>query len=136
MVITIPNSLRGANSRVAFEVVADRGSIIYVDEFGIGDSKPLAIADGISSNQKVIIAPNPATEQTHIMFALDAAAQTSIFINDMLGRNVGTINKGILDAGEHNLSLNEVISHLGKGVYLVQVQAGDKVLVPGRVVVE
>jgi len=134
--ITIPNSVRGRHSRIAFEVYSDNGSIIYVDDFGVGDSRPLSVNDKVEMSSQLAIAPNPATSETQISFELENAATVSIQITDMLGRVVGSEVSPMLDAGLHSILLKDVASNLSKGIYLVSMKAGNKTFAPARVVAE
>jgi hypothetical protein len=132
----VPRIYRTNRARFYFEVVSDNGGNIYVDDFGLGDVRPLAVSEELITNSKVLIAPNPATSQTQISFALTQAAHVEIQVLDLLGRNVAVKILGLQDTGEKTVMLNEVSNNLSAGVYLIQIKAGDKSFVPARVVVE
>ena len=69
--------------------------------------------------------PNPVSESATISFNLDKAAQTSIDIYSLQGKQISTLVNANLTAGEHQIiwSPNSTISN---GIYLMKVDIGGK----------
>ena len=71
--------------------------------------------------QALSISPNPINRLGEIRITLTKQALTSIAILDLNGRTVLTINKGLLPAGNHNITLDA--SKLNNGVYICSLRA-------------
>ena len=68
--------------------------------------------------------PNPATESTQFKVTLNKAVNVKIDVEDILGQNLYSENKGKLGVGVHTVTLNT--SYLSAGVYFYTVTAGDE----------
>ncbi|MEO0740716.1 MAG: T9SS type A sorting domain-containing protein [Bacteroidota bacterium] len=71
--------------------------------------------------------PNPFNPSTEISFALEASAEVSLVVYDVLGRQVMRLHDGALEAGEHRIEFDA--SRLASGFYLARLQTGDVVQV-------
>lgn len=67
--------------------------------------------------------PNPFNPSTEIRFALPEAAQVSLVVYDVTGREVATLVDQPMGAGEHSTMWNA--SSLPSGTYLYRLTAGD-----------
>ena len=98
---------------------------------------PLAAnAGGISTDTPEVPAlfrldayPNPFHPVVTLRFNLPESARTRLEIFDLQGRRVALLAEGTLDAGEHEIlwrGLDDKGRRVATGVYLAQVQAGDR----------
>ena len=62
--------------------------------------------------------PNPFNPSTTIRFGLPSAGDVSLIVYDVLGREVTTLVKGILDVGYHTATWNA--SSVASGVYFAR----------------
>lgn len=67
--------------------------------------------------------PNPFNPSTSIDFSLPEAADVSLVIYDVSGRQVARLAKGIMQPGRHSVVFQA--NHLATGVYFYQLQAGS-----------
>lgn len=67
--------------------------------------------------------PNPFNPSTSITFALPHAANITLKVFDVLGREVATLVNGHMTAGAHEVRFDA--SHLSSGVYLYTLASGD-----------
>jgi subtilisin family serine protease len=68
--------------------------------------------------------PNPFNATTNIMFELPDEVPVTIDIYDVLGRNITTIDKGLLPAGGHNVIWQA--DRYSSGIYFYKITAGDR----------
>ncbi len=66
--------------------------------------------------------PNPATEKTHIRFALESATGVTLTISDLNGRTLRTIPAVQYAAGTHEIPVN--VSDLAAGNYIYTITTG------------
>ncbi len=72
--------------------------------------------------------PNPFNPRTSVVFALPAAETVTVAVYDPAGREVQTLHRGRLPAGEHRLHWNGTGAggeRSPAGVYLVRVRGED-----------
>jgi len=67
---------------------------------GVDDETPATVLPALYS---VRIAPNPFNPQTEILFSLGQAADVTVGVYDLTGRQVRTLHRGNLSSGEHAL---------------------------------
>jgi len=67
--------------------------------------------------------PNPFNPSTQISFSLPEASDVTLAVFDALGRNVGTLVKGTMAAGQHNVNFDA--ANLSNGIYFYQLKAGE-----------
>ena len=67
---------------------------------------------------------NPVKDNIAFTINLSTAQIVEISLYDNTGRHVYTYNRGILNAGLHNIKINT--SHLSAGVYILKVMIGSK----------
>lgn len=77
-----------------------------------------------TSNGTISLYPNPAQSQVNIGINLIQAANVSVKIFDMVGREVYTNNAGKLSTGINTVNVNT--SNFVNGVYIYQVMVGDE----------
>lgn len=83
---------------------------------GIATPEPVAAA--------LKVQPNPASEQTTILFGLNKQSAVTIDLYDMKGKKVREVMNATLTAGEQKITLD--VRKLSKGTYLVHLKAGDR----------
>ena len=89
------------------------------------------IQGGGTNDVKVF--PNPATESTTISFDAYEASDVKLYVMDLTGRRVMTLDKGQMSAGNHLLKLNT--SELASGIYVFQLYVGND-MTAGRLIKE
>jgi hypothetical protein len=75
--------------------------------------------------------PNPLTTEATIQFVLPESGPAEISVMSLTGQRVKTINKGILNAGNHVLhwdGTNDQGVDLAPAMYIVQLRYSDKVI--------
>ena len=77
-------------------------------------------------NSSLVIYPNPTKNNCSIQFELPTSSDVSIFITDMLGKQIGEFHFANMNAGQHNEMLP--ISALASGNYAVTCKIGNSVL--------
>jgi hypothetical protein len=74
---------------------------------------------------------NPVTDRVNLTVNLDQAQHGCLTIYDCLGRYVGTLYDGMLDAGAHQLAFRPVDAQgtmLPNGIYLIRIAIGTNTL--------
>lgn len=69
--------------------------------------------------------PNPFNPSTTISFAVKNAADITIALYDVTGKQVAVLAEGFYDAGTHSINLNTAEYGLSSGVYFYKMQAGS-----------
>jgi hypothetical protein len=69
--------------------------------------------------------PNPLNPAARIRFSLPAAGEVDLSIHDLSGRRLATLRRGLLEAGQHELTWRA--TGLSSGVYWVRLAAGKQV---------
>ncbi len=83
--------------------------------------------------QSLALAPNPATEQVGVWFALDNATEVSLQVFDYMGRLVHTAAAQHMEAGDQYQSLRT--GGWQKGIYFVQVATAEGGIATRKLVV-
>jgi hypothetical protein len=90
-----------------------------------------ALSMPLSEKKSTLLAsasPNPFNPSTRIQFTIEEDADASVFIFDISGRRVTTLQSGPLAMGDHELLWNGK-NHRGhtqsSGVYFCRIEAGD-----------
>jgi hypothetical protein len=74
--------------------------------------------DEVSGNiSQISVRPNPAKDMLTVSFELQNASVAELFITDISGRKVMTVNKGLVNSGTVTENIN--VSELAQGVYLL-----------------
>lgn len=89
--------------------------------------------NGNSSGEIIGLYPNPAGENTQLVFNSTANARATILVTDMLGQQVMTISQ-TANAGTNSVFLD--VSRLSAGVYFVNIQIDGQTSKAMRLVVE
>jgi len=84
-----------------------------------------AINPSISSNDQVMVYPNPFTNRTTIHYNLGQEGQVNLIIYDMQGREIKTLVNGNQSPGAYNQTFDG--SGLSNGVYVYKLQTSSGV---------
>jgi len=111
---------------------AQSGYIIRVQyaSGAMGTSSPFSIAESesaatlVAQGEAMSLAPNPFSTSSTLRFSLDAAANVTLVVRDLLGREMLRILEGTLAAGDREITLDG--SKLPAGAYEYQLLAGSK----------
>lgn len=71
--------------------------------------------------------PNPFNGAVNVMFSLPKASEVSLSVFDVLGREVGRLINGTLNAGEHQAEWN--CAECAAGIYLFRLEAAGRAFV-------
>lgn len=72
------------------------------------------------------IFPNPADDNTTIVFNLLNSENVNVIVRDITGRVVATQNFGVMPSGQNRMNLN--VAELSAGAYTVSLQAGTSMV--------
>jgi PKD repeat protein len=84
---------------------------------------PLSVEteDVLSSDNTLILYPNPAATFATIEFRLGHRQSVRILLLDLSGREIATLSEGMTEAGEHRIALD--LSGVPSGSYLIRLDA-------------
>ncbi|MCW5907502.1 MAG: T9SS type A sorting domain-containing protein [Chitinophagales bacterium] len=123
--ITLPSNWKQPNVRFKFQVFsAVKGNNFYIDDINIGNMLISGVEEPAQLNA-VSVFPNPASDKVSIELNLAETTDVSIGISDMTGKEVLRIFQGSMEDGITRTDVTT--SSLAKGVYLVNVKAGNSV---------
>ena len=108
------------NYGVIYTATHGRG-LFYCDQF----EKPVGINDPIadkSFQSDIILYPNPARDNVNVVFNLEEPSTANIYIFDINGRIIKTVNLNRMGAGPVNYILD--CNTLPNGTYFLQIAAG------------
>jgi PKD repeat protein len=124
--------VNASNVRFKFEFTSDGGNNIYIDDINI--SAPTGVSSPEAGVQHFDVYPNPAPENSTVAFSLEQQQEINLQLVDMTGREVLSVYKGNLSAGQHNLPLNT--ESLGAGVYFVRLVTEEGRAVTQKLIVQ
>ena len=78
--------------------------------------------DNIEGISEVRVYPNPSSEAVNINFTLAESSNITLELTDFSGRKIFSKNFQNLAIGENNIVLNEAVSALASGMYIVHIQ--------------
>jgi hypothetical protein len=97
------------------------GNNFYLDRINISDN-PLSVNEMILGDKKVALAPNPATNNTYVLFQ-KSNANVKVEVLDMTGKLVYSVKANI---NQSNARVEIPVAQLGaKGIYLVRITGDD-----------
>ncbi|MCB0577332.1 MAG: T9SS type A sorting domain-containing protein, partial [Saprospiraceae bacterium] len=90
----------------------------------IGNADAVGINNVAVNNLELSLNPNPVSQGlAQLSFNLDQGGETQVFITDVRGGLVRTVQQGTMNAGPNYVQLNT--ANLQDGVYFVRVQSGN-----------
>ncbi|MEZ4963955.1 MAG: T9SS type A sorting domain-containing protein [Saprospiraceae bacterium] len=90
----------------------------------IGNADAVGINNVAVNNLELSLNPNPVSQGlAQLSFNLDQGGETQVFITDVRGGLVRTVQQGTLSAGPNYVQINT--ANLQDGVYFVRVQSGN-----------
>jgi hypothetical protein len=90
---------------------------IVINEWGGNSTTGIANAGNPTSDFKISLFPNPATENIHLTYSLGKQCAVSVKMFDLNGRLISDFLNEIQNEGAQNLDAS--ISNLSKGIYFV-----------------
>lgn len=93
------------------------------DVRGFKANAATGIIESVKESFVVSITPNPVVLNANVDFNLEKSENVNIYIYNSIGEQISVINKGNLNAGNHNLKVD--VSGLSSGVYFMNITAGD-----------
>lgn len=117
---------KAANVRFKITLTRRGGANFYLDAVRVSSSGALGIADELARAINFNVAPNPFSNSTELTYELANSSEITISVVDILGRNIGTITSGKMNAGNHSVNLDRNVLGLNNGIYFVKVEMGNQ----------
>lgn len=111
---------------IVFRNISHYENNLYIDDVNING---IFVGENVVNQAGIQLAilPNPFNNSATIRYTTDQAADVSITITDVMGRNIKTINQGTQAAGSYDFSIDDTLIPTA-GVYVAQVRIGDQVI--------
>ena len=97
------------------------------------EQEKLAVVEDAAMKLDLQSYPNPFNPTAVISFAIPIAADVSIAVYDMIGREVEVLLREFRRAGNHEVTFHS--GNLPSGIYFCRLQAGSYVLVKKLVLI-
>ncbi|MEM9823840.1 MAG: T9SS type A sorting domain-containing protein, partial [Bacteroidota bacterium] len=81
---------------------------------------------------KLVVLPNPVSDQAQIRFELNQAARGSLTLYDLQGRKIRTIREGNFANGQEDIEIN--VNDLSSGTYLLRLVTQNQILTQKMIV--
>ncbi len=105
------------------DIATDMTELYYIGGASFNDNDFVVSVNEINNNVSIgSIYPNPVTENATIAFNLMTAEKVSVEIYNTLGAMVASVERGQLNAGNHQVTLNGTT--LSNGLYFAKITAG------------
>lgn len=112
------------NVLVKFEAVSNMGNNIYLDNINVGSLSSVDVLEAETINLQLF--PNPSKGKATLSMTLPENSNTSIWVNDILGKNILNIQQDETLSGDQSFNVN--LSDFEPGVYFIQVKVGDALI--------
>ena len=122
--VSISSFASSSNVLIKFDFKGDGGNNVYIDDINVV-STFTGIDEQSGDNIQLNVYPNPAEEGSVVSFMLNDKQKVSVGLYDVLGREVMSLYKGDMLAGEHTLQLNAE-NNLNAGIYFVKLQMNGR----------
>ncbi|HYM19768.1 MAG TPA: S8 family peptidase [Candidatus Kapabacteria bacterium] len=110
----------------------------YIDTIGltlnISATAGVANSDGMTSDNVVTLAPNPARTEAVAYFNISHEGRITIAISDMLGRTVRSFDAGMFAEGANHFPIS--LDGLAPGVYFIRLEAESGGVMAARIVIQ
>ena len=127
------NALKSNNIRFKFEYVVNGSSNnFYLDNIQIGELNNLNINS--LSNARLTVYPNPVSENATLSIENLADKNVEITLLNILGSEVRTLFTGNIVSNYHEFNIN--FDGLNKGIYFVNIESENDVIITNKLVVE
>ncbi|MES2727012.1 MAG: zinc-dependent metalloprotease [Bacteroidota bacterium] len=114
-----------ANVRFKITLLRKGGATFFLDDVRVSASGSLGVKD-LAEAINFNIAPNPFNTSTELSYDLTTANEVKISVIDILGRDLGTVQEGKQQAGNHTAVLDKNTLGLTNGIYFVRVELGNQ----------
>ncbi|MBA3681481.1 MAG: T9SS type A sorting domain-containing protein [Bacteroidetes bacterium] len=99
------------------DATTGNGNRLFIDAVNFQNPNGL---NELTKNYRLNLFPNPSTGETNLKFNLNDAANVTVNVVDMLGKNVLPATTINYNAGEQTIAINKNAS-LSKGIYFVNI---------------
>jgi PKD repeat protein len=123
-ILLTPTLLSTGHIMFKIEMTSKLGNTLYIDNFRLYTT--LGTNDDLAEN-KINVYPNPVTTETGINFTLKGAEKVSVKIFDLVGNCVYNGTESNLTSGSHTIDLYNKMKVYKAGMYMVQLNIGNKV---------
>lgn len=123
--VSLQNYAGNPNVLVKIQTVNGYGDNLFLDNINISFAAPV----GIKENEfltDLVIAPNPAVENTNIIMSLLQPEKVSVTVYNQVGQVVLTKEVGELSEGQHTINL--ATSEFASGVYSIAILTKNGVI--------
>ncbi len=111
----------GQKIRVRFRLYCYEGNQFFLDNFQVGERGTVGIKGQIFTSQKVIVYPNPATEEVNILVETPVQGKVSFTIYNALGKKIATQSTYV--SGKTPVTFDT--RKLPKGTYFVKMEGNN-----------
>jgi hypothetical protein len=116
--LTILSPLSGVYVKVTYP---SGGATDSSQQFSVGSTGGVAMS---ASEIGMTVSPNPSAGNFNLSFSLDAPANVTLIVHDLLGREMLRYLEGALGAGPHEIGIDG--TNLPAGYYEYSLDAGEK----------
>lgn len=102
------------------------GNNLYIDDMIIG--LKVGVDELTANDIQLNVYPNPFSTTTNITYQLPAAADASVVVYDIVGKQVATLFEGTQSAGAQNISFDRTQYGLTNGMYFVKIKVGNSLI--------
>lgn len=114
----------GQEVMIRFYFTSAWGDMLYLDNILL--SNVVSTEDVLTDTERLVVYPNPTSTDLNIDLTLDTPSEISINLMDISGRTVMTRN---IQGKQSELTQKLNVSDLQSGMYLLQIKAGEKLIV-------
>jgi serine protease len=117
--IKVAFALLGGDNLSQLQTSADDAQVMYDGLTNVVQTSDVSNEFGLNCY------PNPAVEgSSYVQFFVDKAAEGELKVFDVMGKEIVTVEKGMMQAGKHEFWLD--VSKLSSGIYFYQLNVGGK----------
>jgi PKD repeat protein len=121
---TIISAQYTSGFRLKFLFNSNGGNNLFIDDININITT--ATKDITETIETMTLFPNPASDGASLKFNMNQSKSLSVFVYNMLGEKVQSVQQNVYEEGEHEIKLNT--NGLGNGIYIVQLHDGTRSL--------
>jgi len=123
------------SSRLSFTAITPEGTVVDTFSITLGSTFVQGKTEAAPVEFSLSPAyPNPFNPTTTLIFAIPTAAEVTLTVFDITGRNVGTLVQGWQSAGTQRVTFDG--SNLASGIYFARMRAGNFVQIRKMVLIK
>ncbi len=123
-VTSVGSYLGKPNVRFKFEFKTDGGNNLFIEDINI--TGPVGLEEATNSDLVMNVYPNPVQSEINVDFMVDQDYDATFRLVDLTGKQLSVLGFKELVQGENHLVF-QVPSGTSRGLYFLQVEAGNKV---------